>query len=250
MTKQRETRESVLELIEALGVGDSIPSERQLGVDLGVSRLTVRAALDELVREGYLVRRRGSGTFVAEPKVAKGIDINSFSDDMRARGMTPASRTLDLRVVPAGARLGRILHVSPAEPVVAVKRLRLADGEPMAIELLHVRQSLVPGMTGADLEESSFYDLLASRYDLLVVGGSQTIEPTVTNEEESSALGVPLHSPALLFERVTRSDSGEIVEFTSSTYRGDRYRLVTELGAGGRPAQPLGSANDVVLAGR
>jgi GntR family transcriptional regulator len=229
MTKQRETRERVLELIEALGVGDSIPSERQLGVDLGVSRLTVRAALDELVREGYLVRRRGAGTFVAEPKVAKGMDINSFSDDMRARGMTPASRTLDLRVVPAGARMGRILHVSPAEPVVAVKRLRLADGDPMAIELLHVRQALVPGMTAADLEENSFYDLLASRYDLSIVGGSQTIEPTVTNEEESSALGVPLHSPALLFERVTRSASGDIVEFTSSTYRGDRYRLVTEL---------------------
>jgi GntR family transcriptional regulator len=250
MTKQRETRERVLELIEALGVGDAIPSERQLGVDLGVSRLTVRAALDELVREGYLVRRRGAGTFVAAPKVAKGIDINSFSDDMRARGMTPASRTLDLRVIPAGARLGRILHVSPAEPVVAVKRLRLADGDPMAIELLHVRQSLVPGMTGADLEENSFYDLLASRYDLSIVGGSQTIEPTVTNEEESSALGVPLHSPALLFERVTRSASGDIVEFTSSTYRGDRYRLVTELGAGGRPAQALAIADVASLAGR
>jgi GntR family transcriptional regulator len=250
MTKQRETRERVLELIEALGVGDSIPSERQLGVDLSVSRLTVRAALDELVREGYLVRRRGAGTFVAEPKVAKGIDINSFSDDMRARGMTPASRTLDLRIVSAGARMGRILHVSPAEPVVAVKRLRLADGEPMAIELLHVRQALVPGMTAADLEENSFYDLLASRYDLTIVGGSQTIEPTVTNEEESSALGVPLHSPALLFERVTRSVSGDIVEFTSSTYRGDRYRLVTELGAGGRPAQPLAIADVASLAGR
>ena len=250
MTKQRETRERVLELIEALGVGDAIPSERQLGVDLGVSRLTVRAALDELVREGYLVRRRGAGTFVAAPKVAKGININSFSDDMRARGMTPASRTLDLRVIPAGARLGRILHVSPAEPVVAVKRLRLADGDPMAIELLHVRQSLVPGMTGADLEENSFYDLLASRYDLSIVGGSQTIEPTVTNEEESSALGVPLHSPALLFERVTRSASGDIVEFTSSTYRGDRYRLVTELGAGGRPAQALAIADVASLAGR
>jgi GntR family transcriptional regulator len=250
MTKQRETRERVLELIEALGVGDSIPSERQLGVDLGVSRLTVRAALDELVREGYLVRRRGAGTFVAEPKVAKGMDINSFSDDMRARGMTPASRTLDLRVIPAGARMGRILHVSPAEPVVAVKRLRLADGDPMAIELLHVRQALVPGMTAADLEENSFYDLLASRYDLSIVGGSQTIEPTVTNEEESSALGVPLHSPALLFERVTRSASGDIVEFTSSTYRGDRYRLVTELGAGGRAAVPLEITDVASLAGR
>src|SRR5207249_2387017 len=118
-----------LELIEGLSVGDAIPSERQLTVELGVSRLTVRAALDELVREGYLQRRRGAGTFVAEPKVAKGMTISSFSEDMRQRGLTPASRTLELQVVPAGARLGRILHVSPAEPVIAAKRLRMADGE-------------------------------------------------------------------------------------------------------------------------
>jgi GntR family transcriptional regulator len=242
MTKQRETRERVLELIESLTPGDAIPSERQLTVDLGVSRLTVRAALDDLVREGYLIRRRGAGTFVNEPKVAKGLTISSFSDDMRERGMTPGSRTLELQLVPAGARLGRILHVSPSEPVVAVKRLRLADGEPMAVELLHVRESLVPGLGAADLETNSFYDLLASRYDVEIVGGTQTVEPTVTNEEESSALGVPLHSPALLFERVTRSAAGDVVEFTSSTYRGDRYRLVSELGAGGVPAQPLGLA--------
>jgi GntR family transcriptional regulator len=239
VSKQRETRERVLELIESLGSGDAIPSERQLGVDLGVSRLTVRAALDELVREGYLVRRRGAGTFVAEPKVAKGIDITSFSDDMHARGLTPGSRTLELRAVPAGARLGRILHVSPSEAVVAVKRLRLADGEPMAIELLHVRSSLVPGLTGIDLEENSFYELLSSRYSVAIVGGTQTVEPTVTNEEESATLGVPLHSPALLFERVTRTADGDVVEYTSSTYRGDRYRLVTEIGAGGRALQPL-----------
>jgi GntR family transcriptional regulator len=239
LTKQRETRERVLELIEPLGVGDAIPSERQLGIDLGVSRLTVRAALDELVREGYLVRRRGAGTFVAEPKVAKGIDVSSFSDDMRRRGLVPASRTLDLRAVPAGARLGRMLHVSPAEPVLSIKRLRLADGEPMAIELLNVRASLVPGLTGDDLEQSSFYDLLASRYQVEIIAGTQTVEPTVTNDEESTVLGVPLHSPALLFERVTRTITGDVVEFTTSTYRGDRYRLVTELGLGGRPAQPL-----------
>jgi GntR family transcriptional regulator len=239
VTKQRETRESVLELVESLAVGAAIPSERQLSVDLGVSRLTVRAALDELVREGYLVRRQGAGTFVAEPKVAKGMDASSFSDDMRARGLTPASRTIELRVVPAGARLGRLLHVSPSEPIVSAKRLRLADGEPMAIELLNVRASLVPGLTAADLEENSFYDLLIDRYSIEIAGGTQTVEPTVTNDEESAALSVPLHSPALLFERVTRSTTGDVVEFTTSTYRGDRYRLETELGLGGRPAQPL-----------
>ena len=240
MTKQRETRERVLELIEPLSVGDAIPAERQLGIDLGVSRLTVRAALDELVREGYLVRRRGAGTFVAEPKVAKGIDITSFSDDMRARGLTPGSRTLDMHLEMAGARLGRILHVSPSEQVLSVKRLRLADGEAMAIELLHTRASLVPGLTAAELEVNSFYDLLSDRYGISIVGGTQTVEPTVTNEEESDALGVPLHSPALLFERVTRSSTGDIVEFTSSTYRGDRYRIVTEIGNGG--ASPVAIA--------
>ena len=107
-TKQSEARSQVLDLIEQLGVGEAIPSERQLSSTFGVSRLTVRAALDELVREGLLVRRHGSGTFVSEPKIAQELTMTSFTDDMRARGLRPESRTLDLRVVPAGARLGRL----------------------------------------------------------------------------------------------------------------------------------------------
>jgi GntR family transcriptional regulator len=229
MTKQRETRDRVLELIEALGIGEAIPSERQLSVDLGVSRLTVRAALDELVRDGYLIRRRGSGTFVSEPKIAQELTMTSFTEDMQRRGMRPASRTLELKVVPAGAQLGRLLHVSPSEPVMVAKRLRLADHETMAIETLHVRESLVPGLTAADLQEHSFYELLQNRYSTTVAGGVQTIEPTVTDSEESDALGVPLHSPAFLFERVSRDASGDVVEFVRSIYRGDRYRIVTDL---------------------
>src|SRR6266852_2309666 len=151
MTKQDDTRTQVLDLMESLDVGDAIPSERQLSQDLGVSRLTIRAALDELAREGRLVRRRGSGTFVSEPKIAQELTMSSFTDDIRARGMTPGSRTLELGVVQAGARLGRVLHVSPSEPVVVAKRLRLADRETMAIEELHVRESLVPGLTARDL---------------------------------------------------------------------------------------------------
>lgn len=229
VTKQTETRSRVLDLIEQLGVGEAIPSERQLSSDLGVSRLTVRAALDDLVREGLLVRRHGSGTFVSEPKIAQELTMTSFTEDMRRRGMAPASRTLELRVAPAGAHLGRLLHVSPSERVVIIDRLRLADRETMAIETLHVRESLVPGLSAADLEQGSFYELLYDRYGVDVVGGTQTIEPTVTNEFESEALGVPLHSPAFLFERTTRAATGEIVEYVRSIYRGDRYRLVTEL---------------------
>ena len=155
--------------------------------------------------------------------------MTSFTDDMRRRGLAPASRTLELKIVPAGARLGRILHVSPSEPVVAATRLRLADNETMAIEELHVREALVSGLTGRDLEQHSFYALLRERYGIVIAGGVQAIEPTVTNENESTALGVPLHSPAFLFERTTRADDGEIVEYVRSIYRGDRYKLVTEL---------------------
>ena len=106
----------------------------------------------------------------------------------------------------------------------------------MAIETLHVRASLVPGLSAGDLEEPLVLQLLTERYGLDIVGGLQTIEPTVTNEEESAVLGVPLHSPALLFERTTRSRAGEIVEYVRSIYRGDRYRLVTELSRDAAPA--------------
>ncbi|MEP6812269.1 MAG: GntR family transcriptional regulator [Actinomycetota bacterium] len=233
VTKQSATRLQVLDLIERLGVGNAIPSERQLSADLGVSRLTVRAALDDLAREGYVVRRRGSGTYVQHPKIAQELTMTSFSEDMRRRGMNPGSRTLSLEREFAGARLGRLLHVSPGEEILVIKRLRLADGETMAIETLHLPASLVPGLEPDDLA-GSFYDLVRDRYGLLIVSGTQAIEPTVTDEEESKALGVPLHSPAFLFERTSRDEAGRTLEYVQSVYRGDRYRIVTELS---RPTQ-------------
>jgi GntR family transcriptional regulator len=228
VTKQSTTRQQVLDLIERLGVGNAIPSERQLSADLGVSRLTVRAALDDLAREGYVSRRRGSGTYVQQPKIAQELTMTSFSEDMRRRGMTPGSRTLSMTAILAGARLGRLLHVSPGEQILVFKRLRLADGETMAIETLHIPEQLVPGLTPKAMG-GSFYELLEDRYGIVIAGGSQAIEPTVTNEEESEALGVPLHSPAFLFERTSRDVAGRTVEFVHSVYRGDRYRIVTEL---------------------
>jgi GntR family transcriptional regulator len=232
VTKQSVARQQVLDLIGRLGVGSAIPSERQLSADLGVSRLTVRAALDDLAREGYVTRRRGSGTYVQQPKIAQELTMTSFSEDMRRRGMTPGSRTLSIDRELAGARLGRLLHVSPSEEILVIKRLRLADGETMAIETLHLPASLVPGLEPQDLT-GSFYELVRDRYGVVIASGTQAIEPTVTNEAESAALGVPLHSPAFLFERTSRDEAGRTVEYVQSVYRGDRYRIVTELS---RPA--------------
>jgi GntR family transcriptional regulator len=228
MTKQSAARQQVLELIQRLGVGTAIPSERQLSTDLGVSRLTVRAALDDLAREGYLVRRRGSGTYVQQPKISQHLTMTSFSEDMRRRGMVPSSKTLSLTRQLAGPRLGRFLNVSPGDEVVVVKRLRLADGVSMAIETLHIPASVVPDVEPRDLD-GSFYELLQTRYGIEIATATQTIEPTVTNEEESGALDVPLHSPAFLFERTSRDSRGRTLEFVHSIYRGDRYQIVSEL---------------------
>jgi len=228
VTKQSHARQQVLDMIERLGIGNAIPSERQLSSDLGVSRLTVRAALDELAREGYVVRRRGSGTYVQHPKVSQDLTMTSFSEDMRRRGLEPGSRTLSLTTTLAGARLGRFLQVSPSEPILVARRLRLADGEAMAIETLHIPEALAPGLTPESLD-GSLYELLEDRYGIMIASGTQVIEPTVTNEEESAALGVPLHSPAFLFERTSRDLHGRTIEFVQSVYRGDRYRIVTEL---------------------
>src|ERR671930_1777134 len=239
MTKQEQIRMRVIGLIRELGVGQAIPSERRLSTELGVSRLTLRAALDELVREGYLIRRHGGGTFVSEPKIAQQLTLTSFTEDMRRRGMVADSRTISLENVHAGPQVARALNISPADRVFRIRRLRLADGEPMALETLHVPVSLVPGLTAGQLEHSSFYELLEQRYNIVIASGLQTIEPTVTNDDESELLDVPLHSPAFLFERTSQTATGETVEFVRSIYRGDRYRLVAELSKRREPAAAM-----------
>jgi GntR family transcriptional regulator len=231
-SKHELARDALLDLVDDLGVGSAIPPERRLAADLGISRPTLRAAIEELVREGLLLRRHGSGTYVAEPKIALPLTMTSFSDDMRQRGMRPGSRVLSFEEETAGAKLGARLKISPVDSTWAIRRLRLADDETMAIEFLHVPRRIAPTLTRRDLEGHSFYDLLHSRYGITVAAGTQTIEPTVTNDEEAAVLGVPVHAPAFLFERTSTSDKGEVVEFVRSIYRGDRYRLVTEL----RPA--------------
>lgn len=228
-SKYRSTHAELLALLEGLQVGDALPAERALAAELGVARMTLRRAVDELVRDGRLVRRHGAGTFVAAPKISASLQVSSFSEDMRRRGHVPRSRTIEIEEIFAGPQLGRRLDVSPGARVLRVVRLRLADDAPMAIETLHVPMDLVPGLTGDDLADASFYALLATRYGIVLARGLQEIEPTVTDERESELLEVPLHAPAFLFERMSWDGEGRVIEYVRSVYRGDRYRLTAEL---------------------
>lgn len=229
--KRAQVRDRLEDLLEGLGVGDALPAERRLAADLGVARMTLRGVVDELVREGRLTRRQGAGTYVAEPKIAWPLALVSFSEDMRRRGYTPASRTLTFERRPAGARIARRLGISPRAEVVRAVRLRLADDEPMALETLHVPAERVPGLSADDLAGSSFYELLAERYAITLAEGVQTIEPTLLEPEEANLMGLAAFSPALLFTRTTRDTADVIVEDSRSLYRGDRYRLDVELRA-------------------
>lgn len=237
MSKRDHVYASLSDMIEDLEVGDALPAERDLAVRLGVSRQTLRGVVDEMVREGKLRRRHGSGTYVADPKVSGPLTMTSFSEDMRQRGMEPSSKALSFETIDAGARLGSRLQLSPAAPVWAIQRLRMADGEPMAIESLYLSKELLPGLEQSVLESGSFYELLGSR-GIEIASGTQTIEATVVSEEEAPVLDIPVYAPALLFERLSRTADGVPVEFVRSVYRGDRYQLMTELSSNnGRAAR-------------
>lgn len=227
-TKRQTVRRELLAMLEDLEPGDALPSERRLVEDLGVSRPTLRQAVDGLVAEGLLERRHGSGTYVAEPRIAVPLTMTSFTEDMIRRGMKPGGRVLSFRTETAGARIGRRLALPPTEEVFTIRRLRLADGATMAIETLYLPRALMPGLRRDVLEGRSFYDLLRGA-GIVIASGTETIEPTVTTPEEAAELGVPVHTPAFLFERVTRDEDGRPLEYVRSLYRGDRYRLELDL---------------------
>jgi GntR family transcriptional regulator len=227
--KYLRIRDQLAARLETMSPGQPLPPERELSQDFGVARMTLRRAVDALVADGRLLRRQGSGTFVAPSKVAQRLTATSFSADMRARGLRPGSRTLSAAVVPARTLIASCLHISPRAPTLHVTRLRLADDLPMALEDLYVPYDLVPGLTGEDLVDRSFYELLAERYGLAMTGGTQAVEPMITGPAESEALDVAPGTPAFLFERTTRISTGRIVEFVRSVYRGDRYRIVVDI---------------------
>ncbi|MFE2915225.1 GntR family transcriptional regulator [Kitasatospora indigofera] len=229
--KRAWVRECLRELVEAGVPGDAIPSERTLCERLGVSRPTLRAAVDELVAAGLLVREHGRGMFVAPAKITQELAPAGGGPgfSLPKASSTWAGRVLEFTTLPAGAGIGRKLHLTPAAHILYIARLRLVDGEPMAIEHLHVPAALVPGLAPADMESGDFYQLLGTAYGVEVHEAVQAIEPTVVSEREAKLLGVPVLSPALRFERLTTDRTGRPVEYVHSVYRGDRYRILSRM---------------------
>lgn len=222
----------LLEQIEGgqLKPGDRVPSERELTERFGVSRMTARQALVELETQGYLVRIQGKGTFVAAPKIEQPlVTVTSFTEEMRRRGLQASARVLSAGEVPAGRRVARALGIVESAPVYRLERLRLAGGEPMALEISHLDVACFPGLLLHDVEHRSLYEILRVEYGLRLVRATQSLEAVPADPRQTDTLHVREGTPLMLLERVSRDQHDRPVEITRSYYRGDRYRFVTEL---------------------
>jgi GntR family transcriptional regulator len=166
---------------------------------------------------------------VAEPKFRQPLTLTSFTEDMRARGMTPGSVVRNQAVVPASEVVARHLALVPGSPVVHLERIRTADGEPMALERTHLPAQRLPGLESADLRDASLYELLDRRWGVRVAQADQWASVVRLAAEEAALLQVAPDQPALLFQRLTRDPSGAPIEYVRSLYRGDRYEVHTRL---------------------
>lgn len=222
-TKHTQVRQYLVELIDAgLQPDDRLPTEREVAEQLGVTRVTVRKALDELEKDQLVYRIQGAGTFVSDPRISKTFEFHSFSEDMMARDLRPGSAEMTVEVEGAGGSIGFALGLSPAEKVVHITRVRTADDQPMCLENAYVPEHLAPGLADTFSGES-LYNELRETYGFRLERADQTIQAVVLDEEAARLLRVPAFSPAFRVLRTAFDQRNRPIEYAESLYRGDRY---------------------------
>ncbi len=210
--------------------GDLIPSERELGELYGISRMTARQAITELVNEGLFYREQGKGTFVSQHKITQQlIHLTGFTEDIRARGQRPGTKVLSAAMRPADEKTAERLRVEPGHMIYCLQRLRLADGEPLAIELSQLCFPNCERLLAEDFAQNSLYRTLELKYGLPLVEAEQELEASLVGEEEAVVLNVAVGSPVLLTRRTTYTDRDQPVEYAKATYCGSKYTFYTSM---------------------
>ncbi|HEY3336706.1 MAG TPA: GntR family transcriptional regulator [Candidatus Limnocylindrales bacterium] len=221
----RRIEQALRERIAALAPGDALPSDAELCAEFGVSRMTARNAMQRLADEGLVLRVPGRGSFVAQPPTHRRADrLLTFSREMERRGRRPSSRVLNREIRPSTPEEAVALGLSQGEPVVALRRLRLADDEPIAIETAVLVRGTGAAVLGADLEAGSLHDALAGGgYHLR--RGTATIAAAPATHDDAKLLGLAKGDALLVERRVIMDAAGRRIEATESRYPADRYAL-------------------------
>lgn len=224
--KYYRVKRGILDLIADIPPGGAVPTERELASRFATSRTTVRQAIAELVVDGRLQREQGRGTFVARPKLMQVRPLTSFSQDLDSEGWRPGSVVLEVTEMPAQGEVSERLGVEAGTPIHRVERLRTASDEPIAHEIAHLPGPL-PGLAERLDELSSLYRTLREAYGIEIVTVEDTVETMLANPLEADLLGVDTGLPMLLVHRTGWDASGRVVEWTTSVFRGDRFRFVS-----------------------
>jgi GntR family transcriptional regulator len=207
---------------------EQLPNEAKLAERFGVSKITVRQALQELADLGYIRREHGRGTFVERRKFDEGPrELTSFTEEMRRHDLVAKSCILSQTTVEADAKVADALRVTLRSPVFVLKRVRLAGGEPMSVQTAHIPGALVPGLDVR--EENSLYELLQTRYHLYAARARETYFAALAQSPSAELLGISPGSAVFAVERVTMLPNEKPFEFVQSIVRGDLYKIVLDL---------------------
>lgn len=210
--------------------GNKLPSERELAEKFSINRLTVRQSMNALVSEGILVRRRGMGTFVNQPKLEQGLlQLTSFTEDMVRQGFHPQTRLISFRTTRLPKQVAQKINHFGAEDVFRIERLRLADGEPMALEIAYLPSSKFPHINLRKNELDSLYMLMENKYGIRIKKAHEYLEAGLAGPRDAKLLQIKQGDPVLLRERLTFAENEEPVEFVKSVYRADKYRFQLKL---------------------
>ncbi|GGL19504.1 GntR family transcriptional regulator [Deinococcus radiotolerans] len=200
--------------------GDKVPSERELALTLGVSRMTVRRAVDALVRMGLLTRDSTAGTRVSSPKVRRLLNhahLHSITQMVAATGGRAGGRLLEFQTGVASGRVAEKLGVAAGSPVVVIRRLRLVDDVPFCLETSYLSAQRVPGLAAQDLlDGASLYQVLADRYGIAAAVGESVISVSVATAAEAQALNLPDQHAVLLYRSVVQDTQGQPFEYLTS----------------------------------
>lgn len=223
-----QIKEIIQEMIEneELKPGDIIPAERELCEIQGVSRMTVNKAIMDLVNEGVIYREQGKGTFVASPKEKQQISrLKGFTEEMEGQGLKSDTHILSFRIKTATRQIKAQLAMTQEQTkVIEIKRLRLSNEEPIAIETAFIPQHIFQDMTAEMIEGKSLYSIFRDKYNVNPIRAKQTIEPIILSEYECKLLNQKENSIALMFKRNTYLADGSPIETTTAIYRSDRYK--------------------------
>jgi GntR family transcriptional regulator len=211
--------------------GTPLPSEEVISKRLRVSRMTARQALKSLCSLGVAYSQRGKGTFVSAVKLEKNIrQVLSFSEEMEACGSRPHSELIALEAVLPGEDVADALCLQPADKVIRLRRVRIADSLPMGVECSCVPLRLFPDLLEKFDPRASLYRTLSEVYAVHIVHADEVVEAGLANSEEARLLRVAKGSPVFLFTRTAYAESGQAIEYVKSTFRGDRYKIKNRLG--------------------